>query len=37
VLAHPVGVLSRLLGFRRFEAVHEADAADDFAQLFGPI
>jgi site-specific recombinase XerC len=28
VMAHPLGLLSRLLGFRRFEAVHKAGALD---------
>jgi hypothetical protein len=37
VMAHPRGLLGRLLVFRRFDAVHETDAADDFGQLFGPI
>ena len=36
-MAHPVGSLSRLLVFGRFDAVHETDAADDFGQFFGPV
>jgi hypothetical protein len=37
VMAHPFGLLSRLLVFGRFEAVHKAGAMDNFGQLFGPV
>jgi hypothetical protein len=36
-VAHPFGLLSGLLVFRRFEAVYKAGAADDLGQLFSPV
>src|SRR5689334_23670287 len=37
VMAHPLWLLSSLLVFSRFDAVHEAGAVDDLGQLFGPV
>ena len=37
VVAHPLGLLSGLLGFGRFQTVDKTGTLDDFGQLFGPV